>query len=64
VFACGTGKGTASEVALALKAGKSVILLDCSQEGIAFFESIGKENIFVTSQPSDAINIAKRLTVS
>jgi uncharacterized protein (TIGR00725 family) len=61
LIACGMGAGTASEVALALKAGKPVILLDCSEEGIAFFETIGKGRTFVVSQPNEAIAIAKRL---
>src|SRR6266850_1082239 len=29
IFACGMGAGTASEIALAIKAGKTVILLNC-----------------------------------
>lgn len=61
VFACGVGAGTASEVALALKAGKKVILLECSQEGIVFFESLAKENVSVVSQPHEAIAITKTL---
>lgn len=61
VFACGIGPGAASEIALALKAGKNVILLDCSQEGIAFFESLGKQNVFVVTRPSEAIAIAKNV---
>lgn len=64
IIACGIGPGTASEIALALKAGKDVILLDCSQEGIAFFESLAKENVFVVTQPHEAIAIAKTLTGS
>ena len=61
MFACGMGAGTASEIALALKAGKKVILLDCSQEAIAFFESLMEENVHVVSHPGDAIRIAKNL---
>jgi len=59
LFACGMGPGTASEVALALKAGKKVILLNCPQEGIAFFRKLGKENVFVVARPAEAIAIAK-----
>jgi len=61
LFACGIGPGTASEIALALKAGKHVILLNCSNEGTVFFEALGKEKVFVASQPDEAITIAKRL---
>ena len=61
VFACGMGAGTASEVALAIKAGKRIILVDCSPEGMAFFETLGEENVFVVAQSSEAIAIAKKL---
>ncbi|MHB0971925.1 MAG: SLOG cluster 4 domain-containing protein [Thermoanaerobaculia bacterium] len=43
VVACGvTGPGTASEVALALKVGKPVILLGASDEARAFFRKLGE----------------------
>lgn len=43
VVACGVeGPGTASEVALALKAGKPVILLGASAEARSFFQTIGR----------------------
>ena len=60
LFACGIGPGTASEIALALKAGKHVILLNCSEEGTVFFKALGKEKVFVASQPDEAIAIAMR----
>lgn len=42
VVACGvTGTGTASEVALALKVGKPVVLLGASEEARAFFRKLG-----------------------
>jgi uncharacterized protein (TIGR00725 family) len=42
VVACGVeGPGTTSEVALALRAGKPVILLGASDEARAFFRSVG-----------------------
>lgn len=41
VVACGVeGPGTASEVALALKAGRPTILLAASREAVAFFRSL------------------------
>ncbi len=61
VIACGMGAGTASEVALSLKAGKKVILLCCDQEAIAFFKSLGKERVFIASQADEAVSIAKKL---
>jgi uncharacterized protein (TIGR00725 family) len=42
VVACGVeGPGTASEIALALKAGKPVILVGASPEAVGFFQRIG-----------------------
>lgn len=40
VVACGMGAGTASEVALALKAKRPVILLEVSQEAKAFLQTL------------------------
>jgi uncharacterized protein (TIGR00725 family) len=43
VVACGVeGPGTTSEVALALRAGKPVILLGASEEARAFFRGVGR----------------------
>lgn len=43
VVACGVdGPGTASEVALALRNGKHVVLLGATPEAIAFFEQVGR----------------------
>jgi uncharacterized protein (TIGR00725 family) len=61
VIACGMGVGTASEIALALKSDKDVILLADHQEAQAFFRSIGKERVFLARDPDEAIAIARRL---
>lgn len=61
VFACGLGPGTASEIALAFKAGKNVILLCCDDESLAFFKSLGKESVIGARQPEDAVGIARKL---
>jgi uncharacterized protein (TIGR00725 family) len=61
VIACGTGVGTASEIALALKAGKNVILLSENMESKKFFESIAKDHVFIASDPKQAIEIATKL---
>jgi len=44
VIACGMGVGTVSEVALALKANKPVVLLTDHQESQLFFKSLSKDN--------------------
>jgi uncharacterized protein (TIGR00725 family) len=61
VIACGMSAGTASEIALALKSDKDVIVLGEHPEAIAFFRAIGTERVTVASDPDDAITIARRL---
>jgi hypothetical protein len=55
VIACGMGAGTASEVALALKAKKHVVLLTDDQLAIEFFASLGKDLVSHASDPEDAV---------
>lgn len=61
VVACGMGAGTASEIALALKSGKNVIILGDHPEAIAFFRAVGKERVTVARDPDEAIAAARRL---
>jgi len=61
VIACGMGAGTASEIALALKSGREVILLGDHREARAFFRSLGKERVTVAGDPEEAIAIARRI---
>lgn len=61
VIACGMGAGTASEVALALKGNKQVILLTDSEESKLFFRSLSSDNIFIAKTAKAAIEIAKEL---
>jgi uncharacterized protein (TIGR00725 family) len=62
VIACGVdGAGTASEVALAIKNGKPVILLAASEEARGFFQQIGQANIQVADSPAEANGLATRL---
>ena len=61
VIACGMGAGTASEIALAIKAKKSVVLLRGTTESNYFFKALGKENVFIANDPQEAIRIAKQL---
>ena len=65
VVACGMGTGTASEVTLALKANKPVILLTDHQESLLFFQSLSTDNIFLATSPEVAIHFVKEvLTLS
>lgn len=61
VIACGMGAGTASEIALAIKAQKKVILLNNHASSQAFFQDLAPETVFVVSQPAAAIEIVKAI---
>lgn len=60
VFTCGLGPGTTAEVALALKAGKPVIIVGGNHGAVSFFSNFGENLIFTASSPEEAIDIAKR----
>lgn len=55
VIACGLGAGTASEIALALKARKRVVLLCDDTKAIDFFSSLSPELVSVVSTPDEAV---------
>lgn len=61
IIACGIGAGTVSEVALALKAGKSVVLLNVTQDSYQFFKNLAENQIHYAHDPDTAIAIAYRL---
>jgi len=61
VVACGMGPGTASEIALALKAKKSVILLCESETAHAFFKEIDAKRVHSASNALEAIDICSKL---
>ena len=58
VVACGlSGSGTVSEVALAVKAGKPVILVEASPAEALFFRRLGKRLVSTASSPEEAIDL-------
>ena len=61
VIACGMGTGTASEIALALKNQKKVILLTENQESKQFFCSLSSENTLIANNPDRAIELVKEI---
>lgn len=61
VIACGMGSGTASEIALALKASKKVILLNNDEQSERFFKHLDPENVYTVNNPSEAIKIAQKI---
>ena len=60
LVACGMGAGTASEVALALKARKPVVLLHAGPEAEAFFKSVGGRLVSVAGSPREAVELVRR----
>lgn len=61
LFACGMGAGTASEIALAIKAKKRVILLCADEASEKFFKSLGKQRVSTANDPRAAIELARGL---
>jgi len=59
VIACGMGPGTASEIALALKSGKPVILLGTGQEAYDFFAKLNKDRIWMVKSPEECVTLIK-----
>ena len=60
VVAVGMGVGTASEVALALKAGRPVVLLECPEEGVKFFQKLAPQTVVIAKSPEEVVGIIKR----
>jgi uncharacterized protein (TIGR00725 family) len=61
VIACGMGAGTASEIALALKANKPVILLTDDAVSQRFFKQLGGEQVVVVETVESAIHAVAQL---
>ena len=61
IIACGMGPGTASEIALAIKGGKNVILLNDNEKSKVFFKSLSNELVCITESPEGAIRIVKEI---
>lgn len=61
IIACGMGAGTASEVALALKADKPVILLTENEEGKRFFKNLRPRRVFFAQDPAGAVETAREI---
>lgn len=60
IVACGTGGvGTVSEIALAMKANKPVILLGCEETAKNFFQSLKAAQLFFAETPERVIEIIR-----
>lgn len=64
VIACGLGAGTASEICLAVKAGKPVVLLCQEEQSKTFFKKLGKGLVSPADSPHEAVEITKKLLSS
>ena len=61
VIACGMGAGTASEIALALKVNKKVVLLNDDEDSKSFFVNLSKDRVFIVETPMSAIETARSI---
>ena len=61
VVACGTGTGTTSEIMLALKAGRDVILLNQSEKAEHFFKEMDGGKIHFCENPAHAVEVIKSI---
>lgn len=61
VIACGMEAGTASEIAMALKEKKKVVLLSNNQEGNTFFKHLNPELVSLVNSPQEAIEKTESL---
>lgn len=58
IVACGLGgAGTVSEVALALKAKKGVILLDVEKAGVGLFKNLAPGLVHAAASPEEAVQL-------
>ncbi len=61
VIACGMGAGTASEIALAIKNKKKVILLNNHGSSQEFFQEIAPKNVVIANSPESAIETVEEI---
>ena len=59
IIACGMGAGTASEIALAIKSNKKVILLSEDKESKLFFKKLSPDNVDIVENVESAISKIK-----
>jgi uncharacterized protein (TIGR00725 family) len=60
IITCGMGAGTASEIALAIKSSKPVILLNAPPEAQAFFLALSPSQVQVADSVEGAIELVYR----
>ena len=60
VISCGMNGGTASEIALAIKPNKPIILLNDMEESKVFFKKLSPSQVNVVNSPEKAIELTKK----
>ena len=61
VIVCGMNPGTASEVALALRAKKKIVMLHTGKEAEDFFTKLGPDLVTVVTTPEEAVDTIENL---
>ena len=61
VIGCGMGAGTASEIALAIKAHKPVILMEVEPPTQSFFQKLSVRPVFFAPNPAIAIEMTREI---
>ncbi len=64
VIACGIGSGTVSEITLALKSGKPVILLNICPDAVSFLQSLTVDPIYQAQDSAQTIECIHRILTS
>ena len=61
IVACGLGAGTTSEVAIALKVHRPVILLHVPPDACTFFQSLNAQQVYIAANCPQAIHLIRQL---
>jgi uncharacterized protein (TIGR00725 family) len=61
VVACGLEAGTLSEIALALKASKKIVLMTQNNQALSFLKDFGKDNLFTAQAPEEAFLMIEKI---
>ena len=64
VVVCGMGAGTLSEVALAIKANKNLVILNWDEESILFIKKLGGSLIHKAENPNSVLSIIEKILSS
>jgi hypothetical protein len=57
IVACGISAGTSSEISLAIKPNKKIILVNVYEEAVVFYKKLAPKQVYVAKDYSEAIEI-------